>query len=388
MNKLTRLLLVLSTFTLMLSSCDLEHTDDSASVSSEENNFASRKEMRNISSAELVQEMRTGWNLGNTLDTVSDNTELTVEQYETYWGNIQTTPEMIKAVSDAGFNILRIPVSWSGHISSDGKYTIDKKWLERVKEIVDYGLNNDMFVIINTHHENWIFPDSVHFDQNKAELTKIWEQIGKKFKNYNEKLLFEGMNEPRQQNTPTEWIGGDAEGHRYVNELNKAFIDTIRNLGGNNANRHLLIPTYAASYTETAIDALELPKDDKIIVSIHAYVPYDFTMNKNGTDKWNKDDPACTQEIDNLMNKLQHSFIDKGYPVIIGETGAVNKNNNADRAFWSEYYFHAAKSKGIPCVWWDNGSFLGNGESFGLFSRDSECWIFKDILNAIIKGTE
>ncbi len=388
MNKLIRSLLVLSTFTLMLSSCDLEHNDDSSSISSDENNSASKKEMRDISSMALVQEMRTGWNLGNTLDTLSDDPELSVEQYETYWGNVKTTPEMIKAVSDAGFNVLRIPVSWEGHLSSDGKYTIDPKWLDRVKEIVDYGMSNDMFVIINTHHENWIFPDSSHFDQNKDELTKIWKQIGKKFKNYNEKLLFEGMNEPRQQNSPTEWIGGDEEGHKYVNELNSAFIDTVRSLGGNNAKRHLLIPTYAASYTDTAIDALELPNDDKIIVSIHAYVPYNFTMNKNGTDQWNRNDLSCTQEIDSLMNKLQSAFIDKGYPVIIGETGAVNKNNNDARAEWSEYYIHSAKEKGIPCIWWDNGSLLGNGESFGLLSRDSGCWIFKDILKSIQKGSE
>ena len=388
MNKLTRSLLVLSTFTLMLSSCDMEHNDDPASVSSDENSNEFKKEIRDISSIELVQEMRTGWNLGNTLDVLSYDQDLTVEQYETYWGNVKTTPEIIKAVSDAGFNVLRIPVSWEEHLSSDGKYTIDPKWLDRVNEIVDYGLNNDMFVIINTHHENWIFTDSSHYEQNKDELTKIWTQIGKRFKNYNEKLLFEGMNEPRQPNTPTEWIGGDDEGHKYVNELNKVFIDTIRSLGGNNKKRHLLIPTYAASYTEKAIDALKLPDDDKIIVSIHAYVPYDFTMNKTGTDKWNKDDSYCTADIDNLMNKLKTAFIDKGYPVIIGETGAVNKNNTKDRADWSEYYLHAAKSKGIPCIWWDNGYFLGNGESFGLFSRDSECWIFKDILNSILTGTE
>lgn len=388
MNKLTRMLLVLSTLTLMFSSCDIEHNEDSASIASDENNSVFKKEIRNISSMELVQEMRTGWNLGNSLDVISDDPNLTADQYETYWGNIKTTQEMIKAVSDAGFNVLRIPVSWEGHLSSDGKYTIDKQWLDRVNEVVDYGLSNDMFVIINTHHENWIFPDSSHFEQNKDELTKIWTQIGTRFKNYNEKLLFEGMNEPRQQNTPTEWIGGDSEGHKYVNELNKVFIDTVRGLGGNNAKRHLLIPTYAASYTEKAIDALTLPDDDKIIVSIHAYVPYDFTMNKTGTDKWNKDDSSCTSDIDNLMNKLKTAFIDKGYPVIIGETGAVNKNNNNDRASWSEYYLHAAKSTGIPCIWWDNGSFLGNGESFGLLSRDSECWIFKDILNAILKGTE
>ncbi len=361
-----------------------------SSSNKETTSHSSTKELspiRDIPSSELVSEIKIGWNLGNTMDSTTGRLNESPESYETGWGNVITTQEIIDTVSDAGFNIIRIPVSWGEHLSDDDTYTIDAAWLNRVGEIVDYCVNNDMFIILNTHHEDWIFPDNAHFDENSDELKKIWTQIGDYFEGYNEKLIFEGMNEPRKIGTPSEWSGGDEESHEVINRLNQVFVDTIRGLGGNNPKRHLMIPTYAASSTEKAIRALTVPAgDDKLIVSVHAYIPYDFALAPNGTAAWSKDDPSCTQEIDNLFSLLKTTFIDKGTPVIIGEMGASSRDNNEARAEWSRYYISTAGAVGIPCIWWDNGTYLGGDSAFGLLSRKSIRWIYRDVVDGLMAG--
>lgn len=350
--------------------------DDTQNNSKEEKPM----EMRDISAKELVKEMKIGWNLGNTLD----STGAKGLAAETSWGNPETREDVVKLLKDTGFNVLRVPVTWDGHM--DDKYTVDKDWMKRVKEVVDYGINNDMYVILNTHHEEWYFPTAENKDGDIEQIKALWEQIADEFKNYDEHLIFEGLNEPRLRNTSNEWTGGTSESQEIVNEYERAFYDTVRNSGGNNPKRHLMITGYAASSNTDPLKAIKLPEnDDKLIVSVHAYLPYSFALDKNGTDKFDKE--ADTFAIDNLFTHLNTIFLSKDIPVIIGEFGALNKQNDEDRIEWVKYYLSKAKENGVPCVWWDNGAFFGSGENFGLMERNEipASWTSQNIVDAIME---
>lgn len=376
---------------------DIDETEDSNTAGIDDNDNENEDEdedeqntdslplsIRDIPSAELVKEIKIGWNLGNTLDATGGillNSEMS-------WGNPATREDMFIAVKEAGFNIIRIPVSWGNHLGPEPDYNIHNAWLDRVNEVVDYAINNDLFVILNMHHEEWHFPSYDNYDKAETILTKVWAQIADRFKEYDEHLIFEGMNEPRMKGTPQEWTGGNEEARDVVNKLNQAFVDTIRNAGGNNPYRHLMIPTYAASSDPNTWKDFVIPDDDKIIVSIHAYTPYNFALNINGTDKWSPENPDDTRDIDNLMNNLYNSFISKGQPVILGEFGAMDKDNLESRSLWAKYYIQKAKEIGVPCIWWDNGAFVGNGELFGLLDRRKREWKHPEIIEALMSGLE
>lgn len=337
-------------------------------------------EMRDISAKELVSEMKVGWNLGNTLDA----TGAKGLDAETSWGNPKTREDMVKLIKDTGFNVLRVPVTWDGHM--DDKYNVDKDWMARVKEVVDYGINNDMYVILNTHHEEWYFPDSENKDGDIEQIKALWSQIADEFKNYDEHLLFEGLNEPRLRGTSSEWTGGTAESQEIINEYEQAFYDTVRNSGGNNDKRHLMITGYAASSTTESLQAIKLPENDnKLIVSVHAYLPYSFALDTTGTDKFDKN--SDTFSIDNMFTHLETLFLSKDIPVIIGEFGSINKQNEDDRIELVKYYVSKAKENGVPCIWWDNGAFVGKGENFGLMERSEipASWSFQNIVDTLIK---
>lgn len=345
--------------------------------------------MAALTAKEVVAEMRIGWNLGNTMDSTNSGAlkKAPTKQWETAWGNPVTSEELIDTIIGQGFNVIRIPVSWVDHLMIAPDYEIEEKWMARVKEIVDYAYSRGAYVILNTHHEGWYDP---YYDNQEAaadRLVKVWSQIAEQFKDYDEHLIFEGMNEPRKRNTPLEWNGGDQEGWDVVNYLNSVFIDTIRSAGGNNPYRCLMIPGYAANCT-VGIKHLEVPADDnKIIVSVHAYEPYNFALNVNGTGVWNHDVNA----IDNLMRNLEALFLRNDIPVIIGEMGAMHKpveGNEEERAAWAEYYISKAKEYGVPCVWWDNGLFEGEGELFGLIDRETYEWKYQKVVDGLFRGLE
>ncbi|HKL80554.1 MAG TPA: glycoside hydrolase family 5 protein [Mobilitalea sp.] len=343
------------------------------------------KEIRDINAVELVGDIKIGWNLGNTLDATGGGSSISSE---TSWGNPITTADMIKTVKEAGFNVIRIPTTWENHLGSAPDYIINEDWFYRVQTIVDYAINNDMYVILNMHHEEWHFPSYDNLDTAKVILTKAWAQIAGRFQAYDEHLIFEGMNEPRMKGTNLEWNGGNEEARDVINQLNAAFIETIRNAEGNNPLRHLMIPCYAASADPKVWKDFVVPEDDKIIVSIHAYTPYNFTLNKAGTSEWSTANANDTREVDNLMKNIYNNFISKGQPVIIGEFGAMSKDNLEARAAWTEYYIKKAAEVGIPCVWWDNGAFSGSGELFGLLKRKTLAWEHLAIVEALMKGLD
>jgi endoglucanase len=338
----------------------------------------SEHEMRDISAHELIAEIQTGWNLGNTFDAPT----------EIRWGNPYTTFTMINAVAQAGFDAVRIPVSWAEHMGGAPDFIIEDYWLDRVQEVADYVLALDMYCILNTHHEeDWLYPTAEREQESTVQLVALWEQLCERFADYNEKLIFEAMNEPRLKGTSDEWNGGTFAAQSIVNNFNQAFVDTVRASGGRNEIRHLMVPSYAASAEDIALNMLSLgfPKnDDKIIASVHAYVPYDFALSQTrGIDNWSIEKGG--QEVDWLFGRLKERFIDKDIPIILGETGAVNRDGNLQaRVAWTQYYFGKARDMGIPCFWWDNGLTDSDCENFGLLNRRYADFEFPEIIDAIM----
>ncbi len=354
----------------------------------EESVTVEHMEIRDITSLELTSEMKIGWNLGNTLDSTLTNPDgdESTETWEKAWGNPVTTKAMIDQVKSQGFNVLRIPITWEGKYGDAPDYEIREDWLARVKEVVDYGIENDMYVIINMHHEEWYFPSYENEEQATEILCALWKQIAEYFEGYDEHLIFESMNEPRLKGEASEWNGGTAEARDVINHLNAAFVETVRATGGNNTYRHLMIPTYAASSSDTVLNDFVLPDDDKVIVSIHAYLPYSFALADDGTDTWSIDNSSDTYSIDELFAKLKELFIDNGTAVIIGEFGTRNRFNTEDRAACASYYITKATEASIPCIWWDNNAFVGTGENFGLFNRSTFEWRYPEIISAMMEA--
>lgn len=364
-----------------LSGCsknDVSGGADNESVIGTENNSADGFNT-DITALEFTAGIKIGWNLGNTLDATGGSGL----SQETSWGNPKTTPELMQAVKDAGFNAVRIPTTWEKQM--DENNIISEEWMNRVQEVVDYAYNLDMYVILNMHHEEWHCPYADQEEAISAKLTSAWTQIANRFKDYDERLIFEGMNEPRWKNTEYEWNGGNDEGRTVVNHLNQVFVNAVRATGGNNEYRFLMICPYAANSTEPALSALEIPDDERLIVSVHAYIPYSFALQNPGSDKWLASKPNCTKEIDELAEVLDRLFISKGQAVIIGECGAMNRENEEYRAQWAEYYFGKFRELGIPCFWWDNGAFY-SGETFGLFDRHTNEVKYPTMLAAMMRG--
>lgn len=350
---------------------------------------AHQGEIKDISSLELVKDMKIGWSLGNTLDGGGKSSKgSSPETIERAWGNPVTTKEMIDEIKNAGFNVLRIPTTWDWSTGDAPDYKISDEWLARVKEVVDYGMANDMYVILNIHHETWHYPTEDNYEAASDRLKKVWTQIGNYFENYDEHLIFEGLNEPRVIGSDEEWAGGSDATREVVNKLDADFVSTIRSLGGNNKLRHLMIPGYAASSSEVALKALKIPEnDDKLIVSVHAYIPYNFALSDSKqANKWIACKGGFTTDIDNLADLLKTLFTDKGQAVIIGEFGARSKDNEKYRAEWAKYYVTKMNTIGVPCVWWDNGAFTGSGELFGLFDRRTLEWRFPLVKDALISA--
>lgn len=346
-------------------------------------NTAISGEIRDISSMELIGELTAGWNLGNTLDATGGNTVAS----ETSWGNPVTTKEMMDTVKAAGFNIIRIPVTWARHIDINDE--IDPLWMDRVQEVVDYAIDENTYVIINLHHEEWNNTFIEKKDETVERMKAVWAQIAERFKDYDEHLIFEGQNEPRKKGTNLEWTGGDEECWEFVNATNAAFVETVRNSGGNNPKRHLMIPGYCATSDPKGPEMIKLPEnDDKIIVSVHAYTPYNFALSDKPAAKFISSRKNSTRDIDSLAEMLKTSYIDNNIAVIIGETGARNKDNLEFRVDWAGYYTATMRKAGVTCIWWDNGAIKGSGENFGLLDRQNCTWHFPEIVEAFIKGAK
>ena len=340
----------------------------------------------------FVRNLGAGWNLGNTFDAYNDSligNELTLERY---WCGIKTSREMIAAVRDAGFRSIRIPTSWHNHVDAD--FQISDAWMDRVQEVVDWCMEEGFYVILNTHHdvgEAYYYPDSAHAETSERYLTAVWSQIADRFRDYDEHLILESFNEPRLKDTDVEWWLNPLDARcvdsaKEISRLNQVFVQTVRAAGGKNTERYLMLPGYDASPEGALSPYYVLPEDsaqDRLIVSVHAYTPYDFALNLKGPGSFSVTRRADQNAVTSFMDKLYRHFVAKGIPVVIGEYGALDKKNLQDRVDFFAWYVANASARNMPCLVWDNNAFTGNGELFGFLKRQKLTWPFPEIIKAI-----
>jgi endoglucanase len=348
------------------------------------------------SSVAFVAGMGTGWNLGNTLD-ATGTADLSSENS---WGQPTTTKAMIAGLKASGIKTIRIPISWHTHV--DSAFTVDAKWMARVKEVVDYAMDEGMYVIINIHHDNdaaYYFPDGDHAARSREYVRRVWKQVSLQFRNYDERLVFEILNEPRLVGYSSEWNWSDSdpklvEAAGVIGDLEQSALTEIRATESNNANRFVMITPYVASPDAALSPKFRIPTDsaaDKLILSVHAYQPYSFAMQDPGETKFTAAHKAM---IDGFMGTLNAKFVqEKGMPVILGEYGATNKNNLDDRVAWFSYYVGKARSYGMVTVLWDNGKAAvpGSGkydDLYGFYNRLNQTWFFPTILQAILDASK
>lgn len=325
--------------------------------------------MRDISTQELVRDMGIGINLGNTMESAGDWiaqwSDGSVTAYETAWGSPVVTKEMIQGMADEGFGVVRIPVAWSNRMSTDGNYTIDKEYMARVQELVDWTLETGMYAIINIHWDNgWVntFPDNK--DENMKRYTVMWEQICDGFENYSDYLIFESQNEELGWESMWNQWGGpsDKEGSfALVNEINQKFVDIVRSSGGNNPQRHLLISGYNTGIDHTCDPLFKMPNDpvSRCAVSVHYYTPVGFAILTKDESwaanrtTWGTD--ADFAELNQQMDMMKTHFVDKGIPVIIGEYGCPGSDEGKDpdsvRLFLSSVCRAAYERQMCPVLW-------------------------------------
>ena len=366
--------------------------------------------LKNADTEAILEDMGLGWNLGNSLDATGGSGLDT----ETSWSNPKTTQALIDKVKSLGFNTVRVPVSWGKHVSGDN-YTIDSAWLARVKEVVDYCYKNDMYVILNIHHDTkssasasgaGYYPRSSAYSSSEKFVTSVWSQMAEYFKNYDYHLIFETLNEPRLIGTGYEWwfnkwnIPSEVkDAIDCINKLNQKAVDTIRDTGSNNRGRLIMCPGYDASIDGATVSGFKLPTDisgnkNRIAVSVHAYSPYNFAMNV-GSGSTSTYTSSIKNELQDLFSTLKSNFRDKGIPVVIGEFGSTDKNNTAERVKWATDYTALAKKNNIPCVLWDNNAFavyngnsiVLNSEYHGYINRKNNTVTSpaKDVIEALMK---
>lgn len=361
-----------------------------------------------LNQSQIVEAMGPGWNLGNQLESVTDNVP-----EETNWGNPVITEKLIQSVKAAGFKSIRIPVSYFAKIDDDKDYTIDSKWLDRVQELVDYCIKNDLYAVINIHGDgyntidgSWLLCNGKNQTEIKKKYKKVWKQIAERFKNYDEHLLFESMNEEFDGS----YSEPNKEYYQNINDYNQIFVDTVRKTGDNNTKRWLIIPGWNTNIDYTAGDyGFKLPTDQyrdksidkeeqRIMISVHYYSPWDFCGGENGViTQWGNeaDDPSKTSTtcdetyMKNQLNLMKTTFADKGYPVFIGEYGSIGKTsydseNEYYRAYFARKLCQLSRKNGCIPMYWDNGY---NGvHGFGLFDRTT-CEVTQPvIIDAIMEG--
>lgn len=342
--------------------------------------------MIEMTSQQLVDTIRIGWNLGNTLDVcqadrdgdgvINEHAAEGEEVEETLWGNPYATRELFMALADDGVNAVRIPVTWRDHIDEAGN--INEAWLNRVQQVVDFAYDCGMYVIINIHHDGggdpqfgaWICNAATDYENTLARYKTLWTQIAERFQNYSERLIFESMNE----------VGFDSlsesKAYETLNKLNQEFVDLIRNSGGNNPKRHLLIAGYWTDIAKTCDSRFVMPDDPagRSIVSVHYYTPWQFCTT-NIQNEWGT--PAEEREMERLIGMMKTNFTDKGIPVIIGEYAASGSDLDSV-VYFCEKLVKMCSDYGIATFLWDNG---------GQVNRYTYEWRTPELLAALKRAT-
>ncbi|WP_461246631.1 glycoside hydrolase family 5 protein [Treponema sp. R6D11] len=344
-----------------------------------------------------IEKITAGWNSGNTMEAWrglidQDGKLANIESGEDVsWGNPRLNQDLFNGLKTAGFNIVRIPITWMGNMGPAPDYHIDERFIKRVAEVVGYAKNAGLKVIINLHHDGstdskkgdqgWLSVRQASRNQDEfnritGQYIRVWKQIANYFKNYGDWLIFESFNELHDGN----WGSGGHLGlYITITKWNQFFVDTVRATGGNNESRYLMVSAYCNDRNQLLSAGFMLPNDkasDKLIVSYHYYDPYEFGI-QGSRSSWGT--PSDKQKVENDFAPLKEKFIDKNIPVIMGECGAVGQSYPADaakdqqarqsRRDYLPYIFGTAKKYGVVPIYWDNGSVRGNGENFGLIDR-------------------
>lgn len=294
---------------------------------------------RNMSTMEVVQELGLGINLGNTFESCGEwINHSKVSNYETAWGSPIITKQIIQGYADVGFGVLRIPVAWSNMMTDN--YEINTDYIKRVKEVVDWTLESGMYSIVNIHYDGgWFAGFATNEDESMYKYERIWTQLSEAFKDYSDHLILESLNEEGGWDSIwNRWSGeGDKEkSYNLLNQMNQKFVDIIRQSGGNNTKRHLLIAGYNTDIELTCDEAFKMPIDpeNRLAVSVHYYHPADFTILEEDAEwakmrtEWGSDDDMAV--LEKYMTMLKETFVDNGIPVIIGEYGMTTKNRTPE----------------------------------------------------------
>lgn len=367
----------------------------------------STSSFQDLNQQQITEAMGVGYNLGNSLEANDAGTP-----NETAWGNPKLTEQFVLAAKSAGFQSIRIPVSYLNKIDDNNGYQIDSAWLDRVQEVVDYCVKNDMYAIVNMHGDGyttinggWLFCGSSDQTKIREKYKACWQQIATRFKDYDEHLIFESMNE--------EFDGtyGDPNRTYYenINTYNQIFVDTVRQTGGNNDKRWLLIPGWNTDINYTVGDyGFALPTDQylssgvaagekRIMISVHYYAPWEFCGTESqavtqwgskATDSTKKASWGDESYMVSQFKKLKDKFVSQGYPVVIGEFGAINKSsidsqNTVCRADFYQKVCYYAKQNGLVPVAWDNGY---NGVyGFCLIDRSTNTVAHPEVVNAVME---
>ena len=369
--------------------------------------------------AEAVKNMGVGWNLGNTLESNSgdvDNmwieayTNRRPTDYENAWGQTDATRALIHMFKVAGFNAIRVPVTWYPHMGtlsvstyqdSNGdwhgrwdkaawlgstNYTVDPVWMARVKEVVDYVIDEGMYCILNVHHDTgtstaaWLRADQSVYASVKERYCDLWKQIATEFKDYGPKLLFESFNE--MLDATNTWNYVSAEADRIINAYNADFVATVRATGGNNANRNLVLNTYAASPDQRVLKDFALPSDSvegHLLAEVHSYAPYDFAF-KDVPNARTTFDASCDKEVRAIVDGLNTYLVSRGIPCILGEFGVdTNLRWETEEAKQAACYVSQATKYNIACFYWMG---LCDGPS----DRKAPNWTKPTLRDAILKA--
>lgn len=319
-----------------------------------------------------VEAMQPGWNLGNSLDAVGAD--------ETAWGNPRVTKELIQKIAAQGYKSIRIPVTWDAHIGSAPNYTIDAAYMNRVKEVTQWALDANLYVMINVHHDSWVWLSKMenNHDQTLARYNAAWTQIANAFKNSPNKLMFESVNEPRFTDGGTT---DEGKQQALLNELNNSFHNIVRASGGGNTTRPLVISTLEASPSQERMtatyNAISQWNDKNIIATVHYYGFWPFSVNIAGYTTFNQE---VQNDITTTFDNVYNTFVAKGIPVIVGEYGLLGFDKNTgvieqgEKLKFFEFFGQYLKQKQIATMLWDNGQH---------FSRTQYTWSDADLFNMI-----
>ncbi|MFG2063105.1 cellulase family glycosylhydrolase [Micromonospora sp. NPDC048871] len=317
-----------------------------------------------------VAAMQPGWNLGNTFDSVGAD--------ETAWGNPRVTEAQLDAIRAQGFNSIRIPVTWSNRHGPAPSYTIDAAWLNRIKEVVGWALDDGFYVMINLHHDSWQWIHEMPSNRTTVlnRYNALWTQIAAAFRDASPRLHFESVNEPQFANS-----SGDAQNAQLLHELNVNFHRIVRASGGNNATRMLVLPTLHTSSEQARINELTTTlnqlNDRNLIATVHFYGYWPFSVNVAGGTRF---DATTQQDLVDAFDRVYNAFVARGIPVIIGEYGLLGFDRHTgtiqqgEKLKFFEYFGYYARHRQLTTQLWDNGQH---------FNRTTFAWRDAELINQI-----